>query len=79
MKSQKEEILDYIKKHGSITSYEAYQKLGITQLGARLDDLRKRGYDFKTEWAHAKRKGKMKYFKKYSFAEVVESWKQSQK
>ena len=42
MTSQKEEILEYIKKHGSITSYEAYQKLGITQLGARLDNLGER-------------------------------------
>lgn len=72
MKNQKEEILDYIKKHGSITSYEAYQKLGITQLGARLDDLKKEEYEFKTEWAHSKRKGKIKYFKRYSLKEVSE-------
>lgn len=65
MKSQKTEVIEYIKKNGSITSYEAYQRLGITQLGARLDDLRKDGYVFVTEWAHAKRKGKMKYFKRY--------------
>lgn len=73
MKSQKEEILDYIKKHGSITSYEAYQKLGITQLGARLDQLRKDGYLFETEWVHKKnRKGQKTSFKKYKLYEVIE-------
>lgn len=37
MKTQKEKIIEHIKKYGSITSYEAYMDLGITQLGARLD------------------------------------------
>ena len=72
MKSQKQEILEYIKKHGSISSWEAYSKLGITQLGARLDQLRKDGYLFETEWVHKKnRNGKKTSYKKYKLYEVV--------
>lgn len=72
MKSQKQKILEYIKKHGSISSWEAYSKLGITQLGARLDQLRKDGYLFETEWVHKKnRNGKKTSYKKYKLYEVV--------
>lgn len=74
MKSQKEEILDYINKHGSISSWEAYSKLGITQLGARLDQLRKDGYLFETEWVHKKnRNGKKISYKKYKLYEVIDT------
>lgn len=40
--NQKQRILDYIKQFGSITSKDAYVDLGITQLGARIDGVRKR-------------------------------------
>lgn len=56
-KTQKERILDYIKEYGSISSWEAYSELGITQLGARLDQLKREGYMFSTEFE----KGKNRY------------------
>lgn len=34
--TQKDRIINYIREFGSISSWEAYQELGITQLGARL-------------------------------------------
>ena len=40
--SQKERIINYIRDFGSISSWEAYSELGITQLGARIDQLKKR-------------------------------------
>ena len=46
-KSQKERIIDYIILFGSISSWEAYKDLGITQLGARIDQLKKRGFSLK--------------------------------
>lgn len=46
-KSQKERIIDYIIQFGSISSWEAYKDLGITQLGARIDQLKKRGFSLK--------------------------------
>ncbi len=64
--SQKQRILDYIKAFGSISSWEAYKKLGITQLGARIDQLKREGYFFKTEWEHAEnRYGEMTSYKRY--------------
>ena len=48
--TQKDRILQYIREFGSISSWEAYSELGITQLGARIDQLKKEGYQFKTEW-----------------------------
>lgn len=37
--TQKTRILDYVQKHGYITSKKAYDDLGITQLGARIYEL----------------------------------------
>ena len=34
-------VLDYIKENGSITSLEAFKKLGETRLSARIFELRK--------------------------------------
>jgi len=48
--SQKERVLKYIEDFGSISSFEAYRDLGITQLGARIWELKKDGYDIKTRW-----------------------------
>ena len=71
-KNQKSRILDYIKQFGSITSWEAYNELGITQLGARIDQLQKEGYEFKTEWEHKKnRYGEDVSFKRYYLADMI--------
>ena len=40
--TQKERIIEYINQFGSITSWQAYQDLGIMQLGARIDNYKKR-------------------------------------
>lgn len=40
--TQKDRIINYIREFGSISSWEAYQELGITQLGARIDNLQKK-------------------------------------
>lgn len=71
--TQKQRIIKYIKDFGSITSFQAYADLGITQLGARIDGLQKEGYKFKKETE----KGKNRYdepvhFTRYSFMEQDE-------
>lgn len=45
-KTQCKQIVDYIRKKGCITSFEAYQNLKITQLAARITDLESRGFVF---------------------------------
>lgn len=66
MKNQKQAILNYIKKHRSITSIEAYTQLGITQLVTRISELKEIGYTFDFEWINAKNNNdKQVRFKKY--------------
>ena len=71
--TQKQRVVDYIQEFGSISSWEAYSDLGITQLGARIDQLKKEGYEFETEWESKKnRYGENTTYKRYRIAEMVE-------
>ena len=70
--SQKERIINYIRDFGSISSWEAYSELGITQLGARIDQLKKEGYEFETEWeSKENRYGEPTTYKRYRLADIV--------
>lgn len=44
MKSQNEQVLNYLKTHEGITTLDAFRKLGITRLSARIYDLRDQGH-----------------------------------
>ena len=69
---QKQRVIDYINKFGSISSWEAYADLGITQLGARIDRLKKEGYNFKTEWESSKNRfGEKTDYKRYYLVDMV--------
>lgn len=41
--NQNERILAYIKKHGSITQFEAMNQLGVMRLASRVSDMRSKG------------------------------------
>ena len=70
--TQKDRILEYIRNFGSISSFEAYTDLGITQLGARIDQLKKEGYEFKTEWeSNTNRFGEKTEYKRYYLADII--------
>lgn len=59
--SQKQDVLDYIDAHGSITQRQATRDLGIMRLASRINDLRKEGYVITTELIPVKsRRGKTK-------------------
>lgn len=47
--TQKTLILDYLLAHGSISTYEAYEQLGITRLPARIHELIQAGYHIKAQ------------------------------
>ena len=48
---QYDKILAYVRANGYITSYEAYTKCGVTQLAARIKEMRERmGYAITSEW-----------------------------
>lgn len=42
--TQREEVLSYMRDYGSISTFEAYTELGVTQLGARIKELENKGY-----------------------------------
>lgn len=42
--SQNDTILNHLRTSGSITPLEAINRYGITRLGARVYDLKQRGY-----------------------------------
>lgn len=67
MKStQREKIINYLYGFGSITSWEAYRDLGITQFAARVKELKEDGYQFTSKWENKKnREGKIVRFKRY--------------
>lgn len=68
--TQCEDLLAYLQRwdHG-ITSFEAYDQLGITQLTARLSELKKKGHQFDAEWQHrTARNGRQIQVKRYRLA-----------
>ena len=70
--NQRDLILQYIADFGYITSFQAYQDLGITQLATRISELKDRGYRFKTENVKTKnRYGKPSQYYKYYLIERV--------
>ena len=46
--SKQEKVLTHLQTHGSITPLEALEKYGSFRLGALIFNLRKEGYDIKT-------------------------------
>ena len=51
---QREKIINYLYGFGSITSWEAYRDLGITQFAARVKELKEEGYQFTSKWENKK-------------------------
>ena len=47
--TQENIILDHLKKHKFITTWEAIQKYRITRLSARIYELREKGYQIITK------------------------------
>lgn len=67
--TQKERILEYIDKYGSISALEAVRDLGVLQLSARLVEMEKDGIVFHKEQESAlNRFGERIYYTRYSIA-----------
>ena len=47
--SQENQILNHLKQHKFITSWEAIQEYRITRLSARIYELREKGYQIITK------------------------------
>lgn len=66
--TQKAKVLDYIKKHGSITSREMMSVLWINSPRDIIYELKKDGYKFATEDI---RTPSGTYFRRYRITEVT--------
>lgn len=70
--TQRDRVINYIREFGSISSWEAYKDLGITQLATRIKELKEQGYEFKTEWeSSTNRFGERTDYKRYYLADMI--------
>ena len=68
--TQRDKVLSYIRQFGFITSWQAYQDLGITQLATRIYELKERGYQFTTTRIKTKnRLGENTHYDEYRLVE----------
>lgn len=66
MIAQTEKILAYMQGGGSLTGLEALNLFGCMRLGARVWDLKKRGYDIRSKnEVHRNEAGEHKVYKRY--------------
>jgi hypothetical protein len=65
-KSQSEQILEYMKEHGSITALEATVRLNCLRLAARISDLKKEGHLISSVMeVHKSQDGTTSHYKRY--------------
>lgn len=68
--TQRDKVLNYIRQFGYITSWQAYQDLGITQLASRIFELKELGYEFKKTRVNTQnRLGEPTHYDEYRLAE----------
>lgn len=65
--TQAEKVLKYMKFYGSISTWEAFEELGITRLASRINDIEKSGVPIHRETVYKEnRYGDRIHFTKYS-------------
>lgn len=70
-KNQREQVLDYIREFGSITSFDAFVDLGIVCLPKRISELKRDGYTFDIKIEKSRnRYGKLVFYNRYSLKVV---------
>lgn len=68
--TQNERILDYMRRFGSITQFEALQDLGVMRLASRISDMRSRGIPIESKIeVITNRFGEKGYIKRYRLKE----------
>ena len=64
--TQKDRILEYLEKHGTITTLECMQKLGILDLQRPIMLLKREGYNITDKWIRTNPIiGRAKNYKEY--------------
>lgn len=71
--TQKEKVLDYLKRNGTITKYDGFKHLGITKVDTIVSYLRKDGYQIVGETVRYKNsEGVPTHYTRYSLANESE-------
>lgn len=64
--TQCDRILDYMLRFGSISTYEAFNDLGVTRLASRINDLKDIGFVINSEFETRKNRfGDSVSYKRY--------------
>lgn len=64
--TQHDLILDYMRDNGSVTTYEAFEELGITKLTTRISEFRAMGYKIRQQtYSGRNRFGKLVTYNRY--------------
>ncbi len=67
--TQYDRIIEYMRKNGSISALQAMQDLGYMRLSSRISELKKQGYNIKSEYVEGKNRYDEKvHYKIYSLA-----------
>ena len=68
--TQQQEIIDYMAKHGGITSLQAVEDLKVLRLASRISELIKKGFPIvKENIYYTKENGRKCHYVKYSLEE----------
>lgn len=66
---QEAKVLNYMEEHGRISQWKATQELRILRLGARIWDLKQKGYPIRSEMIyHVDEDGNRTKWKEYWLA-----------
>lgn len=69
--NQREKILDYIRRFGSISPFEAFRDLGITKLATRISEMIRSGVEIvKIQESGVNRFGQPVNYMRYRLKEV---------
>jgi hypothetical protein len=72
--SQSNRLLEHFKRGGTVTSLEAYQQHGITQLATRISELKDEGHIITGTWIKVtNRFGEECRVKEYSLAQDLKA------
>ena len=52
--TQRERVLDYMRKYGSITTLDAVLDLGVLRLASRINEIKRIGIPIKKDWTRVK-------------------------
>lgn len=67
--NQRERIVDYMERFGSISPLDAFKDLGITKLATRVGELRREGVAITQCWERSRNRfGEMTAYMRYRLA-----------